>query len=143
MFNPQLNSKGNLNHLLSIEGLSKEKIIQILAFWVLTLASVKNLEMRLFLNYSKIVRTMRFLSRSFTLNKEPTGIVWIARRVFYVNSYFLQGAAMTFPIYSSAYLHYNLQKNTGSIRLKILKLFQQKLLTRAMEYICLCHFFES
>ncbi len=30
MFNPQLNSKGNLNHLLSIEGLSKEKIIQIL-----------------------------------------------------------------------------------------------------------------
>ncbi len=30
MFNPQLNNKGNLNHLLSIEGLSKEKIIQIL-----------------------------------------------------------------------------------------------------------------
>jgi aspartate carbamoyltransferase catalytic subunit len=30
MFNPQLNDKGNLNHLLSIEGLSKEKIIQIL-----------------------------------------------------------------------------------------------------------------
>jgi aspartate carbamoyltransferase catalytic subunit len=30
MLNPQLNSKGNLNHLLSIEGLSKERIIQIL-----------------------------------------------------------------------------------------------------------------
>jgi len=30
MFNPQLNNKGNLNHLLSIEGLSKDKIIQIL-----------------------------------------------------------------------------------------------------------------
>ena len=30
MLNPQLNSKGNLNHLLSIDGLSKERIIQIL-----------------------------------------------------------------------------------------------------------------
>ena len=30
MFNPQVNTKGNLNHLLSIEGLSKEKIIHIL-----------------------------------------------------------------------------------------------------------------